>query len=183
VKKKSLRILLAMTIVMVVAMFTSLAQACLDAKFIWDPYNYPPVFSVGDAVTFNASISTLNWNSTTEEYVPLVSVKWDFGDGTTEDYYGHATLSGPQWVWTFEGGNISEGMVVTHVFTQPGTYNVNLTIIDANGESKWWALSFVIEEGSTVNQGFPLWIPVVVVVVVGIGIAALFYFTKIRKPT
>ena len=181
-KKKSLRIFLAMIIaVITVTMITSRAQACLDAKYIWEPYTYPPVFSVDDTVTFNASISTLDWNYTTEQYIPLVSVKWNFGDGTTEDYYGHASLSEPLWTWTFGDGNISEGMVVTHIFTQPGTYNVNLTITDVNGASKSYAPPFVIEAGSTGNQEFPWWI-LVVVVVVGIGIVSLLYFVKVRKP-
>jgi hypothetical protein len=196
VKRETSTILLVtiITVVIGVASYTQTANACIDAKFIWKPSTYPPVFSVGDTVTFNASTSTLNWNSTTQEYIPLASVKWNFGDGTTEDYYGNATLSPPPgndsqnwalWTWTFRDGNISEGMVVTHIFTQPGTYDVNLTITDEGGAGKWFRVPFTVEEASPVNEGasngFPWWIAAVVVAA-GIGIALPIYFKKVRKP-
>jgi len=190
VKRETSNILLIMiTTVIIVAAFTPSAHACIDAKFTWDPPTYPPVFSVGDTVTFNASISKLNWNSTPQdgEYVPLTSVKWNFGDGTTEDYYGYATLSSPLWTWTFGDGNISEGMVVTHIYTEKGTYNVTLTITDAGGDppSDTWALPLTVNASSTADgnsDGFPWWIAVVVVAA-GIGIALPVYFLKVRKPT
>jgi hypothetical protein len=187
VKRGSSRILLAViTTFIMVTVFTPCAHACIDAKFIWNPPTYPPVFSVGDTVTFNASSSTLNWISTIQEYVPLVSVKWNFGDGNTEDYYGYATLSSPLWTWTFGDGNISEGMVITHVFTKPGTYDVTLTITDAGGDppSDTWTIPLTANASSTVkggSDGFPWWIAVVVVAA-GIGIVLPVYFIKVRKP-
>jgi len=179
VKRKSTRIFLAMiaTAIMVAA-FTPCARSCINAVIIYEP----PTPSVGETVTFNASSSTLNWNSTTQEYIPLVSFKWNFGDGNTEDYYGYATLSSPLWTWTFGDGNISEGMVVTHIYTEKGTYNVTLTITDEGGSNDTATIPVTVEESST-GSGFPWWIIVVVVAAAGIGIAVPVYFIKVRKPT
>lgn len=183
--KSSLVVITAVIMFTVFALFTPRTYACLDAKYTWEPKTQYLEFSTGDKITLNASVSTLNWNYTSEQYISLASVKWNFGDGTAEDYYGNATLSnatsGSLWTWTFRDGNISESMVVTHVFTQPGTFDVNLTITDVNGESKSWAPTFVINEGSTANEGFPWWIAGVVVVA-GIGVALSVYFIKVKKP-
>ena len=162
-KRESSRILLAViTTVIMVAAFTPRGHTCIDAKFTWDPPNYPPVFSVGDTVTFNASISTCNWNSTSEEDIPIVSYEWDFGDGST-----------------------GEGETVTHSYTEQGTYDVTLTITDAEGDNDTWTRPLTVESGSPHDEnsdGFPWWIAVVVVAA-GIGIALPVYFMKMRKTT
>lgn len=163
-KRETSTILLVVitTVIIGVASYTQSANACIDAKFIWEPYTP----SVGDTVTYNASISTCNWNFTSEEYIPIVSYEWDFGDGNI------TTITTP---------------IVTHVYTEQGTYNVTLTITDAGGDppSDTWTIPLTVKASSTVDgdsDGFPWWIAVVVVAA-GIGIALPVYFRKARKPT
>jgi PKD repeat protein len=143
-------------VIMTVA-FTPRVYGCFDPNFFYKPYPTP---SVGETVTFNASTSTCDWNSTTQEYVPIVSYEWDFGDGTD-----------------------GTGVIETHTYTEQGTYNVTLTITDEKGTNG--TLSIEIEVGSNVDggtDGFPWWIAVVVVAA-GVGVALPVYFTKVRKPT
>jgi hypothetical protein len=159
VKRESSRILLAViTTVIMVAAFAPCAHTCIDAKFIWEPYTP----SVGDTVTYNASISTCNWNSTSEEYIPIVSYEWNFGDETT-----------------------GEGETVTHIYTEQETYDVTLTITDAEGDNDTWTIPLTVESSSATDDdldGFPWWIAIVVVAA-GIGIALPVYFMKMRKTT
>lgn len=157
-KRVSSRILIAITIILMVAAFTPGVHTCIDAKFIWEPYTP----SVDDAVTFNASISTCNWDNETQQYIPIVSYEWDFGDGTT-----------------------GEGETVTHVYTEQGTYDVMLVIRDAAGENDSWTIPLTVESGSSQDEDsyeFPWW-TAAVVAVAGIGIALPVYFMKLRKPT
>jgi len=156
VKRESSRIfLVVITMVMMVVAFTPRAYGCLDANFYYEP---PYTVPVGDPVTFNASTSTCDWNSTINYTYPIVSYDWDFGDGATD-----------------------EGEVVTHIYTEQGTYSITLEITDEKGDSV--SAYAEIKIGSTVNEDeFPLWIPVVVVAA-GIGVALPVYFLKVRKPT
>jgi hypothetical protein len=161
VKRESSSILLVVfTTVIMVAAFTPCAHTCIDAKFTWEPYTP----SVGDTVTFNASISTCNWvgDSVTGYYVPLVSYEWDFGDEST-----------------------GEGETVTHTYTEKGTCDVTLAITDAEGDNDTWTIPLTIESSSLSDEdfdGFPWWIAIVVVVA-GVGIALPVYFIKMRKKT
>ena len=158
-KRESSSVLLVVIImVIMVAAFTPCAHTCIDAKFIWEPYTP----SVGDTVTCNASISTCNWNSTSEKDIPIVSYEWDFGDGFT-----------------------GEGETLTHIYTEQGTYDVTLTITDVVGDNDTWTIPLTVESGSPPDEdsdGFPWWIAVVVVAA-GIGIALPVYFMKMRKTT
>ena len=142
-------------LVMMVVALTPRVYGCLDANFYCDP---PYTALVGETVTFNASTSTCDWNSTINYTYPIVSYDWDFGDGTTD-----------------------KGEVVTHIYTGQGTYGISLEITDEKGDSV--SAYAEIEIGSTVNEdGFPLWIPVVLLVA-GIGVALSVYFKWMRKPT
>lgn len=159
--RKSSRILFVLiAMVIMVAAFTSSANTCLDAKFIWDPYNP----CVGDTVTFNASISTCNWegDNVTGHYVPLVSYEWDFGDETT-----------------------GQGETVTHTYTEKGTYGVTLVITDVAEDNDTFTIPLTVELGSSSDgdsNEFPLWIAVVVVAA-GIGIVLSVCFIKVKKTT
>jgi len=77
-------------------------------------FNYSPTSPVaGETVTFNASDSTPN--------------------GGTIDYYR----------WNFGDGNLTGSIlpVTTHIYTQPGTYNVTLTVEDSEDLThKTWKL-------------------------------------------
>lgn len=140
-------------VIMIVA-FTPRVYGCINAVIIYEP----SIPSVGETVTFNASLSTTNWNSTIQEEIPIVSYEWDFGDGTTD-----------------------EGEIVIHIYSEPGTYDVTLTITDVGGDNDTSRKQVIVELGSTDNE-LPWWIPVVVVAA-GIGLVLTFYFMKVRKPT
>ena len=159
-KRKSAHIFLAViTTVIMVAAFTPGAHTCIDAKFIWEPYTP----SAGDVVTYNASISTCNWegDNITGHYVPLVSYEWNFGDGTT-----------------------GEGKITTHTYAEQGTYTVTLVIKDVAGANDTWTIQLPVESDSSSDEdsdGFPWWIAVVVVAA-GTGVALTVYFMKVKKP-
>ena len=158
--RKSSRILFVLIVmVTMVAALTTSADTCIDAKFIWDPYSP----CAGDTVTFDASISTCNWegDNVTGHYVPLVSYEWDFGDETT-----------------------GEGETATHTYPKKGTYDVTLVIMDAAGDNDTFKIPLTVELGSSSDgdsNGFPLWI-VIVVVAAGIGIVLSVYFAKVKRP-
>lgn len=46
------------------------------------------------------------------------------------------TDGGTAFLWDFDDGNTSEETSPTHIFQNPGTYTVNLTVIDENGEKE-----------------------------------------------
>jgi PKD repeat protein len=73
----------------------------LTANFIYFPEN--PI--VNSPVTFDASVSSPGWNGT--NFMPIVSYKWDFGDGAK---------------------NTTTNPVTTHIYVTPGTFTVNLTV-------------------------------------------------------
>lgn len=68
-------------------------------------YYAPLTPRVGDSVTFNATGTLAHWTQST-----ITALDWDFADGAT-----------------------ASGVVVTHVFTQPGEYWVGLTATDNRG--------------------------------------------------
>ncbi len=157
-KRKSSRFLfVAATAVILLGLLTVQTNACIDAKFSWDPYTYPPVFSVGDMVTFNASLCSLNWNDTSQEYIPIIEYKWDFGDGT-----------------------ITEGELVTHSYAESGNYNVNLTITDVGGATDSFVVPFEVKQPSPFNGGFLPWVAFALVAA-GIGVGVPVYFFKVKK--
>jgi len=73
------------------------------ARFAYSPAE--PL--VGETVTFNATESS-------DEDGYLVQYQWDFGDGTIKAYIKDVNLT----------------LTPTHSYTQPGTYNVKLTVTD-----------------------------------------------------
>jgi len=73
------------------------------AEFIW----YPSLPYVNQTVTFDASSSKPGWNGTT--FTPIVSYKWDFGDGNI------TTTNDP---------------IIYHIFIQEANYTVTLTVTD-----------------------------------------------------
>ena len=56
------------------------------------------------------------------------------------------------WAWSFGDGAIGTGSRTNHVYTNPGTYNVNLTVTDNSGES-------TLTTGSIVVTALPLVAP------------------------
>ncbi len=75
--------------------------------------NQPPQPAIqADATTVEAG-GTVNFDASgTTAGSPIASYDWDFGDG-----------------------NSGSGQLASHDFTQPGSYNVTLTVTDQNGQS------------------------------------------------
>lgn len=73
-----------------------------------------PQAEVGQVVVFDGSAST--------GQVPLVSWRWDFGDGVT-----------------------ASGVVVQHTYWNPGTYTVRLTVTDQRGQTSSTAQQIFIQ--------------------------------------
>jgi PKD repeat protein len=63
--------------------------------------------------------------------VPLVNQIITFNGSASYDTDGTIV----SWMWTFGDGGTASGEVVTHSYTSPGTYQVNLTVTDNNGLS------------------------------------------------
>jgi PKD repeat protein len=81
------------------------------ANFTWTP----TIPIVNRTITFDASNSTQGWSKTKGNYSPIVSYTWNFGDGT-----GDITVTTP---------------TITHNYSQPANYTVNLTILDDVGRT------------------------------------------------
>jgi PKD repeat protein len=74
-------------------------------------FTYSPLGTVmGEVVTFNASSS---YSNSFLGNPAITNYMWNFGDGTTDT-----------------------GMIATHVFANPTTYEVTLTVTDNNGNSR-----------------------------------------------
>jgi PKD repeat protein len=77
------------------------------ANFTWSP----PVPGVNRTATFDASGTELGWDGT--GYSPIVSYRWDFGDG-------NVTITGAS-------------AIISHIYKTDGNFTVNLTVTDSNG--------------------------------------------------
>jgi hypothetical protein len=83
----------------------------LTANFTWSPET--PRYN--QTVIFNASLSTMGWDPINGRFSPIISYKWNFGDGT-----GNITVTTP---------------IIEHTFLLPENYTVTLTITDDVGRS------------------------------------------------
>lgn len=81
------------------------------ANFTW----IPPLPIVNQTVLFNASDTQLGWSAKTQRFSPIINYIWNFSDGS-----GIVNVTEP---------------AVEHVFTQPGNYSVQLTVVDADARS------------------------------------------------
>ncbi|MEM2293147.1 MAG: PKD domain-containing protein [Nitrososphaerota archaeon] len=80
------------------------------ANFTWSP---TPVI-INSTVTFDASSSKPGWSASTQQFSPIVSYEWDFGDGSM---------------------NQTSSPITTHKYTAPGNYTVMLKVTDAVGRT------------------------------------------------
>jgi PKD repeat protein len=79
------------------------------ANFTW----LPTVPYVNQTITFDASNSETGWCANTQRFSPIETYTWNFSDGTGEIEVTTA--------------------IITHNFSQPGNYTVELTVTDADG--------------------------------------------------
>lgn len=87
--------------------------------------------SQGETAYFDASGSTDN--------VGIVSYEWNFGDGTT------ITKPDPN---------------ATHIYTEPGTYTVTLTVKDTAGMTSTDEISVIVKAAAS-NASFPSWVLII----------------------
>jgi len=76
------------------------------ANFTWSP----PIPMINETITFDASNSEPGWSAATQEFSPITTYAWNFGDGTTN------TTSNP---------------AITYKYIEAENYTVTLTITDA----------------------------------------------------
>jgi PKD repeat protein len=79
------------------------------AKFSWAPQ----VPYDNEWVTFNASSSTAGWSAKIQDFAPIQSYKWNFGDGS--------------------GNMTTPSKTITHLFGKNGTFTVRLWVTDSVG--------------------------------------------------
>ncbi|WP_290623879.1 MULTISPECIES: PKD domain-containing protein [unclassified Archaeoglobus] len=61
------------------------------------------------------------------------------------------------YLWDFGDGRGGEGVVVTHTYTQPGTYRVELTVVDDDGLSSSISKNVTVTQPESVlNMSYPL---------------------------
>ena len=92
--------------------------------------------------------------------VAIVSYEWDFGDGTT-----------------------GTGKTTTHNYTEPGVYNVTLTVKDTVGKSDKDSITVTVEASQPYSTVFPWWILGVVGVVILVGIVGMTLLLRRRKTS
>lgn len=54
------------------------------------------------------------------------------------------------WAWSFGDGAVGTGSRTSHIYTNPGSYNVNLTVTDNSGESRLTSGSVVVTVSSII---------------------------------
>jgi hypothetical protein len=97
---------------------------CVNAQITYpSPYwEYSPISPrVGDVITFDVSLFEKMWNEKGES--TIVSLIWNFGDGAS-----------------------ATGAIVTHTFTNSGTYDVNVHATDDRGYGGTTGMSIIVRE-------------------------------------
>jgi len=116
-----------------------------------------PVAHAGPDQTVDEDTSVSFDASGSTDNVAIVSYEWDFEDGTT-----------------------GTGKTTTHNYTEPGVYNVTLTVKDAAGNSDTDSITVTVEAVPTV---FPWWVLGVIGVVIVAGIVGTTLLLRRRKTS
>jgi PKD repeat protein len=107
---------------------TATQNVTVNAKAQPDPLtaniNGPTSASVGQPVTFDGQQST--------SAGPLTSVQWDFGDGTTG------------------GGSSLSDLVIDHTYQQPGSYTVQLTLVNDLNQTNTASFDITVQPAAPV---------------------------------
>jgi parallel beta-helix repeat protein len=118
---------------------------------------YPESPTVGETVTFNASLSTPNGGT-------ITSYSWDFeADGVVDAY----------------------GVIVNHAYSSPGSYTVTLTVTNDGGLTHTTAANVSVASATTGFVGWwqsPTVIAILVVGTAAIAVGAPLMLIKRRKP-
>lgn len=116
------------------------------------PDETPPVANAGPDQTVEVGTTVTFDASGSSDNMGIASCKWNFGDGTYEN-----------------------GMVTTHTYTTPGTYNVTLTVRDAAGNSATDTTTVIIKEAPPPP---PITGPVVII---GFMVLLGLFFWRLRS--
>jgi len=57
--------------------------------------------------------------------------------------------------WNFQDGSTGHGSVVNHIFTEPGTYIVEITVTDADGDGETWFREITVLSDVMIVHAFP----------------------------
>mgnify|MGYP001259401444 CR=1 FL=1 len=84
-----------------------------------------------------------------------------------------AGMSIVEWRWTFGDRNVSYEQNPAHTFPGYGTYNVTLTVINANGELHTAAKNIVLSPGTLSPYLSMAFVIPLILVIVGVGAVGL----------
>jgi len=110
-----------------------------------------------DTFTATATASRAADSDTDVCYAPC-AVHWDAHTTTHDTLTGDDILFGLQYNWDFgdsgsgtwattgESKNYEQGFIGAHVYEDPGTYSVLLTVLDPDGESDTWTDTVIVDD-------------------------------------
>ena len=112
-----------------------------------------PIANAGQDHTVNIGATVTFDAGGSSDNVGITSYDWDFGDGTT-----------------------GTGKTTAHIYANPGTYTVTITVKDAANNSATDTLTVTVRSAELPVQlpteAFPMWIVAAIIAVIGIAVAA-----------
>ena len=121
------------------------------------PDTSPPVADAGVDQTVNEN-SQVSFNaSSSSDNVGIASCEWDFGDGTT-----------------------GQGLATTHTYSEPGTYNVTLTVTDEVGNSNTNSITVTVEE-APIDSSW--WITSIVILIVLAAVVSIIIIFRKKQSS
>ncbi len=146
---------------------------------------------------FNATLTVVDDNGSNSSYLALVyvlaklavTISYNTSRGTVPLTVSlNAAALGGQgnytFAWTFGDGETGLGQSLSHNYTAPGTYQVQVTAADSAGHLAFGSMVITVANGAHLEFG-PIPIPYLLngigVVVVGIATLLLFYGLTVRR--
>jgi hypothetical protein len=88
------------------------------------------------------------------------------------------------YVWNFGDGYNGTGIIITHIYRQPGIYNATLTVTDAANNSNVASVTLTLTEPPPSFGDLPWWwITTITAIPVAWGIAIVIYLKKTKKTS
>jgi len=106
--------------------------ACEGCSYLWSDGSTGPTYS-GTTTNYSVTVQnycgsiTANYNIQVFDVDANIFVQDSIGDAPFSVPFSTTSVGG-FYVWNFDNGNTSTTVNPTEVFTQPGTYNVSLTV-------------------------------------------------------
>jgi PKD repeat protein len=147
---------------------------------------------------FNATLTVIDDNGSNSSYLALVyvlaklavTISYNTSRGTAPLTVSlNAEALGGQgnytFAWTFGDGETGLGQSLSHNYTAPGTYQVQVTAADSAGHLAFGSMVITVANGAHLDEFGPLPIPYLLngigVAVLGIAILLLFYGLTFRR--